>query len=152
MIYIPGLTVNGLIVGKINPKIAPEKHKTYFGKLAVMLGAERVVVAPSSINVNGTSYKWRANKTITSHGVTVDMFIKNHMTISVGKHIKFAIIRHLIKPTNPNKVSFLGFYIVEDTGLTEQAHGLLGRFNQVEYLSSSSMNVICFMQCRTLIM
>jgi len=50
--------------------------------------------------------------------------------VHVGAGIAITVLRHLVPPTHPYKVDFLGFYVQQRTGLSNFTHGLVGEFIQ----------------------
>ena len=123
--------MNGLIVGKQKSNSA-KQERTYFGRIAVILPHVTVIITPNKIMVNKTVHRWRLNTKITSGGATVDIHRKRSVTVSLGRGIAFTVVRHKVGKNHPFKVDFLGFYVENGSGLSKEAHGLIGKlFNMV---------------------
>ncbi len=73
--------MNGLIVGKTESKLPFNKQKTYFGKIAILVGSVHVVVAPSGVNIGGVKHGWKVNWTYTDEDITVSTTHKDHIKV-----------------------------------------------------------------------
>ena len=124
--------VNGLIVGKkvnrIDPRNKKDKPRTYFGKIAIYHRNISLVITPLKIRYGKRDIQWKTKTTIQSGHLTLTLVAKNKVRVSIGEDADFIIMRHLVREDHPVKVSFLGFYVENDRGLSEEAHGLLGKF------------------------
>ncbi len=56
--FILDLTVNALVVGKVNP-MAKDTQKTYFGKIGIVLNGTTAVISPRQIQLNGVTHHWK---------------------------------------------------------------------------------------------
>ena len=123
------------------------RTKTYLGKISVLHDATHVVVEPSTVSVNNVSYSWSRNSTVALPGGrsgdrsavsadapvgsdVVDVLARRHVTVTLNSGAVLRILRHVASSSlHPEKVDFLGFYIEDETGLSEYTHGLIGKLS-----------------------
>ena len=122
--------MNGLVVGK---KVIPKGHKyprTYIGELVIMYQGASIHITPDRIKYNNnkekTVLKWKQTHAFTDKNISIFMEAKTKIFIRLGDNIVLAVLRHLVTPNHRSKVNFLGMYIVDEQGLSEHTHGLIG--------------------------
>jgi len=71
-------------------------------------------------------FDWKNFVTFTEKNVSVLIEGKTKVFVRLGDDIVFAVLRHLANSSNKNKVDFLGLYVVDQRGLSNYCHGLIG--------------------------
>lgn len=86
------------------------------------------MVDPENVLVNSALHDWKKNATFNvSDHVFVEITSSIHITVTVKNVAVLRILRHMVKPSHPYKVSYLGFYVEDESGLSEHIHGLIGK-------------------------
>lgn len=129
-----GVTVNGKLIGAPAPTGAHKKKRTYFSTITVMVDRLRwsyVEVTPYQVIVNGTDqFVLPVNTTISieTDELAVAIVEQSNVTVTVQGNIGFLIAIHQFQNPAPFQRDHLGFYIINSKGLSENSHGLLGRY------------------------
>lgn len=135
--------MNALITGKSITNEFPNV-KTYLGKIAILYGRASVVVDPEVILLNSALHDWRRSAVLNvSDDVSVEITHGKHVTVTLRDGTVLRILRHMVKPTHPYKVNYLGFYVEDSSGLSKHIHGLIGQFtHQAAKVKRSSVELL----------
>ncbi|XP_067915892.1 inter-alpha-trypsin inhibitor heavy chain H5 [Heterodontus francisci] len=129
-----GVTVNGQLIGAPAPPNGHKKQRTYFRAITI------IVSKPSRSYIEITPHKvifdsrdrfiLSCDKTIEveSEGLVVSITAKSKVTVTIQEYISFVILVHQYKNPAPYQRDHLGFYILNNKGLSSSVHGLLGQF------------------------
>lgn len=131
-----GLEVTAKVVANRKPAnttrsyFHPGEIKTFLGQITIKRKRFIFTVTPTNLTLMGEAIDW-SNGITLSHGKTkivVDQ-AASMVVVIFSDRVAFLIMRHL-KPKHllrVGKVPFLGFYTVDDRGLSYHTHGLLGK-------------------------
>ncbi|KAL3853549.1 hypothetical protein ACJMK2_017084 [Sinanodonta woodiana] len=105
--------------------------KTFLGEIIIRRHSLHAVISAQKIQINGDSIPWqkgtsidegKAKFVIDKENTMLAVMFKDRIAVLIMRHLRS---RELLKK---GKVNYLGFYIVEDKGLSYHTHGLLGQF------------------------
>jgi len=86
------------------------------------------VVDPEIVLLNSALHDWKKNAMFNvSDRVFVEITSSKHVTVTVKDVAVLRVLRHIVKPSHPYKVSYLGFYLEDGSDLSEHIHGLIGK-------------------------
>lgn len=133
---IPGVTVNGRLVGAPAPPGSHKKQRTYFSSVAVVMDRPRrtyIEVTPTKVILDGRDrivLPCHATAAVEGDRLSVAVVGGANVTVTVGGNISFVILLHRYKNPSPYQRDHLGFYIGNSAGLSPRCHGLLGTSQQ----------------------
>ncbi|KAL5014402.1 hypothetical protein ScPMuIL_008672 [Solemya velum] len=105
--------------------------KTYLGKVVIVRKNFNMTVTPEKMKINGVALPWRNDTAVISNrnrvvtdgtGSMVALLFPDKITLLVVRHLRTR------SQLQAGKVNYLGFYIVNQKGFSNKAHGILGQF------------------------
>ncbi|KAK3590742.1 hypothetical protein CHS0354_030981 [Potamilus streckersoni] len=108
-----------------------EDLKTFLGEIIIRRHSLHAVISAQKIRINGDTIPWqkgtsidegKAKFVIDKENTMLAVMFKDRIAVLIMRHLRS---RELLRK---GKVNYLGFYIVEDKGLSYHTHGLLGQF------------------------
>ncbi|XP_785426.4 inter-alpha-trypsin inhibitor heavy chain H3 [Strongylocentrotus purpuratus] len=145
------LSVSAYVIPVEKELPGAKKNRTYFGKIGVLLGLDRYLVLTSdTIEVNNEAFKlgWDDALSIRVGDFVVHIRNNHEVVIAHGDDVVLVIMVHRVKHRNTflaegdstrrHQVDYLGFYIEEGKGFSEDVHGLVGQFQRKRKILVSS--------------
>ena len=129
----PGLHVHGQLLGAPPRPGHKDQIRTYFQIITVTTVKPRaytVNITRSSISVRdkGTLFlSWDRPALLRRSYMELHVAAAAHLTLRFGPHLEFLVLRHRYRHPSALQLPHLGFYVVNGSGLSPLAHGLLGK-------------------------
>ncbi|XP_053572404.1 inter-alpha-trypsin inhibitor heavy chain H5 [Bombina bombina] len=129
-----GVTVNGQLIGAPAPPNGHKKQRTYFRSITIIVNKPKrsyIEITPSKVILDSKDrliLSCDKSTTVKSDDLTVSVFAKSNVTVTIQGTISFVILVHHYKNPAPFQRNHLGFYISNSKGLSPNSHGLLGQF------------------------
>lgn len=129
----PGLHVHGQLLGA--PPRPDHRHqiRTYFHIITVTTDKPRaytINITRNSISVQGEStllLSWDQPALLRRSQLELQVAAAARFTLRIGHHLEFLILRHRYRHPSSLQLPHLGFYVVNGSGLSTLARGLLGK-------------------------
>ncbi|XP_042191254.1 inter-alpha-trypsin inhibitor heavy chain H5 [Callorhinchus milii] len=135
----PLLTVNGQLIGAPAPPGGHKKRRTYFSAVAVVTGEPSrrsyIEITPRKVVFDGKDRMvLSCDRTVEveGRGMVVSVEARSSVTVTINDSISLLILIHRYKNPAAHQRDHLGFYILNSSGLSPRAHGLLGQFLNTE--------------------
>uniref|UniRef100_A0A4W3IJE8 Inter-alpha-trypsin inhibitor heavy chain C-terminal domain-containing protein n=1 Tax=Callorhinchus milii TaxID=7868 RepID=A0A4W3IJE8_CALMI len=129
----PLLTVNGQLIGAPAPPGGHKKRRTYFSAVAVVTGEPSrrsyIEITPRKVVFDGKDRMvLSCDRTVEveGRGMVVSVEARSSVTVTINDSISLLILIHRYKNPAAHQRDHLGFYILNSSGLSPRAHGLLG--------------------------
>lgn len=126
--------MNGELIGAPAPPNGHKKQRTYFRTITILINRpERsyLEITPSRVILDGGDrlvLSCNQSVVVGSRGLEVSVSANANITVVIQGNIAFVILIHLYKNPAPFQRDHLGFYIANSRGLSDNCHGLLGRW------------------------
>ncbi|XP_067833880.1 inter-alpha-trypsin inhibitor heavy chain H6-like isoform X2 [Heptranchias perlo] len=132
---VSGVTVHGQLAPAPSNVHHPDRARTYFGSIAILVGRPEprygVMVTPGGVTVysgDALDLRWGRSTVVTRPGLRVSVTKRKGVTVTVGTDIEIQVLRHHFHHPTYLQVDHLGLYIVRGDGLSKETQGLLGEF------------------------
>ncbi|KAM5290660.1 inter-alpha-trypsin inhibitor heavy chain H6 [Glossophaga mutica] len=133
-----GLYVHGQLLGAPPRPGHKNQIRTYFQIITVTTDkpwAYTVNITCSSISVRGEGtlfLSWDQPALLRRSHMELHVAAAAHLTLRLGPHLEFLVFRHRYRHPSALQLPHLGFYVVNGSGLSPLAHGLLGQFQHAD--------------------
>ncbi|XP_033120421.1 inter-alpha-trypsin inhibitor heavy chain H3-like isoform X2 [Anneissia japonica] len=124
-----GITVTGNIIEE--PFIRPGKlrKRSYFGDVTFVIGNKTIIVSPLQITFDEVhTFTWDYNLAVGFQDLSISIVNKRFVRVNIQPNITLVAMRHAVTGNNIMKVGYMGVYIENGQGLSENVHGLIGQF------------------------
>ncbi|XP_057616493.1 inter-alpha-trypsin inhibitor heavy chain H6 [Chionomys nivalis] len=129
-----GLRVSGKLLGAPPRPGHEDQTRTYFQIITITSDKPRaytITVNRSSISVHGEGtliLPWNQPALVKKPQLKLHVASATHLTIQLGPHLNFLILRHHYRHPSILQLPHLGFYVANGSGLSPSARGLMGQF------------------------
>ncbi|XP_029649906.1 inter-alpha-trypsin inhibitor heavy chain H5-like [Octopus sinensis] len=114
-------------------------QRTYLGAVKIAHSMLSLYVTPRMIHVHGIVLSWLKETNMRIKGMKLVVTGSGqHLNVYLNNSTHIVIQRTLVSHTDPNRVSFLNFYITDYSGLSSDTTGLLGQFAHTDVYSKKS--------------
>ncbi|XP_033120412.1 inter-alpha-trypsin inhibitor heavy chain H3-like [Anneissia japonica] len=138
-----GIAVTGTIVEE--PFIRPEnlRKRSYFGEVTFVIGNKTIIVSPSQITFDEVyNFRWDYDVAIGDPDLSISIVNKRFARVNIQPNITLVAMRHAVTGNNIMKVGYMGVYIENGQGLSDDVHGLIGQFRDTKMsIDSNSIRV-----------
>lgn len=130
---LTGLHVSGQLLGAPSRPGHKDQTRTYFHIITIKSDKPRaytITISRSSISVQGEStlsLAWNQPALVKKPQLKLHVASASHLTVRLGPHLNFLILRHQYRHPSTLQLPHLGFYVVNGSGLSPSAHGLMGK-------------------------
>uniref|UniRef100_A0A8C8SSW9 Inter-alpha-trypsin inhibitor heavy chain family member 6 n=1 Tax=Pelusios castaneus TaxID=367368 RepID=A0A8C8SSW9_9SAUR len=129
-----GLSVHGHLIGAPARPGSEDRLRTYLDGIVVLVGPPRLRYA-ITVTLQGVALKGEGALDLpfghpawVSHpGLGIRVGLGANVTLQLGTGLEFVVQRHQYGHPSYLQRDHLGFYVVDGSGLSAQAHGLLGK-------------------------
>uniref|UniRef100_A0A8C8SXU1 Inter-alpha-trypsin inhibitor heavy chain family member 6 n=1 Tax=Pelusios castaneus TaxID=367368 RepID=A0A8C8SXU1_9SAUR len=134
-----GLSVHGHLIGAPARPGSEDRLRTYLDGIVVLVGPPRLRYA-ITVTLQGVALKGEGALDLpfghpawVSHpGLGIRVGLGANVTLQLGTGLEFVVQRHQYGHPSYLQRDHLGFYVVDGSGLSAQAHGLLGQFQNAD--------------------
>nr|XP_048297533.1 inter-alpha-trypsin inhibitor heavy chain H6 [Myodes glareolus] len=129
-----GLHVSGKLLGAPPRPGHEDQTRTYFQIITITSDKPRaytITVNRSSISVQGEGtliLPWNQPTLVKKPQLKLHVASATHLTLQLGRHLNFLILRHQYRHPSILQLPHLGFYVANGSGLSPSARGLMGQF------------------------
>ncbi|XP_066213594.1 inter-alpha-trypsin inhibitor heavy chain H6 [Saccopteryx leptura] len=133
-----GLHVHGQLLGAPPRPSHKDQIRTYFQIITVSTEkpwAYTINISLSSISVQGEGtllLSWNQPTLLKRSQLELHVAAAAHLTLRLGPHLEFLVLRHHYRHPSILQLPHLGFYVVNGSGLSPLARGLLGQFQHTD--------------------
>ncbi|MEJ1281232.1 hypothetical protein NN561_012181 [Cricetulus griseus] len=133
-----GLHVSGKLLGAPPRPGHEDQTRTYFQIITITSDkpwAYTVTIGLSSISVQGEgtlNLPWDQPALVKKPQLELHVASAAHLTLQLGPHLNFLILRHQYRHPSTLQLPHLGFYVASDSGLSPSARGLMGQFQHTD--------------------
>ncbi|XP_053870720.1 inter-alpha-trypsin inhibitor heavy chain H6 [Malaclemys terrapin pileata] len=134
-----GLSVHGHLVGAPPRSGSADRPRTYLDAITVRVGPPRlryvITVTLWGVALQGEGaldLPFGRPAWVSRPGLGVRVGPGTNMTLQLGAGLEFVVQRHRYSHPSPLQRDHLGFYVLDGSGLSAQAHGLLGQFQNAD--------------------
>ncbi|XP_008051971.1 inter-alpha-trypsin inhibitor heavy chain H6, partial [Carlito syrichta] len=133
-----GLHVSGKLLGAPPRPNHEDQIRTYFQIITVTTDkpwAYTITISRSSISVQGEStlrLSWDQPALLKRPRLQLRVAAATRLTLHLGPHLEFLILRHRYRHPSTLQLPHLGFYVANGSGLSPLAHGLMGQFQHAD--------------------
>ncbi|XP_008173959.2 inter-alpha-trypsin inhibitor heavy chain H6 [Chrysemys picta bellii] len=134
-----GLSVHGHLVGAPPRSGSADRPRTYLDAITVRVGPARlryvITVTLWGMALQGEGaldLPFGRPAWVSRPGLGVRVGPGTNMTLQLGAGLEFVVQRHRYSHPSPLQRDHLGFYVLDGSGLSAQAHGLLGQFQNAD--------------------
>ncbi|KAM8753024.1 inter-alpha-trypsin inhibitor heavy chain H6 [Rhynchonycteris naso] len=133
-----GLHVHGQLLGAPPRPSHKDQIRTYLQIITVTTEkpwAYTINITLSSISVQGEGtllLSWDQPTLLKRSQLELHVAAAGHLTLRLGPHLEFLVLRHHYRHPSTLQLPHLGFYVVNGSGLSPLAHGLLGQFQHTD--------------------
>ncbi|XP_048192120.1 inter-alpha-trypsin inhibitor heavy chain H6 [Perognathus longimembris pacificus] len=133
-----GLHVNGKLLGAPPRPGHEDQTRTYFQIITVTTdkpGAYTITISRSFISVRGEGtlrLSWHQPALVKKPNLELHVTSAARLTLRLGPYLEFLILRHHYRHPSTLQLSHLGFYVVNGSGLSSLARGLMGQFQHTD--------------------
>lgn len=130
---LTGLHVSGKLLGAPPRPGHEDQTRTYFQIITITSDkpwAYTVTIGLSSISVQGEgtlNLPWDQPALVKKPQLELHVASAAHLTLQLGPHLNFLILRHQYRHPSTLQLPHLGFYVASDSGLSPSARGLMGK-------------------------
>lgn len=128
-----GLHVSGKLLGAPPRPGHEDQARTYFQIITITSDKPRaytITVNCSSISVQGEGtliLPWNQPTLVKKPQLKLRVASATHLTLQLGRHLNFLILRHQYRHPSTLQLPHLGFYVANGSGLSPSARGLMGK-------------------------
>lgn len=128
-----GLHVSGKLLGAPPRPGHEDQTRTYFQIITITSDKPRaytITVNRSSISVQGEGtliLPWNQPTLVKKPQLKLHVASATHLTLQLGRHLNFLILRHQYRHPSILQLPHLGFYVANGSGLSPSARGLMGK-------------------------
>uniref|UniRef100_A0A2K6FWA3 Inter-alpha-trypsin inhibitor heavy chain family member 6 n=1 Tax=Propithecus coquereli TaxID=379532 RepID=A0A2K6FWA3_PROCO len=129
-----GLHVTGKLLGAPSRPGHKNQTRTYFQIITVTTGkpqAYTIIISRSSISVRGEGtlrLSWDQPALLRRPHLKLHVAASGRLTLRLGPYLEFLVLRHRYRHPSTLQLPHLGFYVVNGSGLSPSARGLMGQF------------------------
>ncbi|XP_029769191.1 inter-alpha-trypsin inhibitor heavy chain H6 [Terrapene carolina triunguis] len=134
-----GLSVHGHLVGAPPRPGSADRPRTYLDAITVRVGPPRlhsvITVTLRGVALQGEGaldLPFGRPAWVSRPGLGVRVGPGTNVTLQLGAGLEFVVQRHRYSHPSPLQRDHLGFYVLDGSGLSAQAHGLLGQFQNAD--------------------
>uniref|UniRef100_A0A8C6GXR7 Inter-alpha-trypsin inhibitor heavy chain family member 6 n=1 Tax=Mus spicilegus TaxID=10103 RepID=A0A8C6GXR7_MUSSI len=133
-----GLHVSGQLLGAPSRPSHKDQTRTYFHIITITSDKPRaynITISRSSISVQGEStlsLSWNQRALVKKPHLELHVASAALLTLRLGPHLNFFILRHQYRHPSTLQLPHLGFYVVNGSGLSPSARGLMGQFQYTD--------------------
>ncbi|EPQ04400.1 Inter-alpha-trypsin inhibitor heavy chain H5-like protein [Myotis brandtii] len=133
-----GLHVHGQLLGAPPRPGHRNQIRTYFQIITVTTDKPRaytINITRNSISVQGEGtllLSWDQPALLRRSQLELHVAAAARLTLRLGRHLEFLILRHRYRHPSSLQLPHLGFYVVNGSGLSTLARGLLGQFQHAD--------------------
>ncbi|XP_074179893.1 inter-alpha-trypsin inhibitor heavy chain H6 [Rhinolophus sinicus] len=133
-----GLHVRGQLLGAPPRPGHEDQIRTYFQFITVTIDkpqAYTINITRTSISVRGEGtllLSWDQPALLRRPQLELHMAPTARLTLHLGPHLEFLVLRHCYRHPSTLQLPHLGFYVVNGSGLSPMARGLLGQFQYAD--------------------
>ncbi|XP_036125925.1 inter-alpha-trypsin inhibitor heavy chain H6 [Molossus molossus] len=133
-----GLHVHGQLLGAPPRPGRKNQIRTYFQIITVTTDkpwAYTINITRSSISVRGEGtvfLSWDQPTLLRKSQLELHVAAAARLTLRLGPHLEFLVLRHRYRHPSTLQLPHLGFYVVNGSGLSPLARGLLGQFQHTD--------------------
>lgn len=128
-----GLHVSGQLLGAPSRPGHKDQTRTYFHIITITSDKPQtytITISRSSISVQGEStlsLPWNQPTLVKKPQLELRVASAARLTLRLGPHLNFLILRHQYRHPSTLQLPHLGFYVVDGSGLTPSTRGLMGK-------------------------
>ncbi|XP_040857387.1 inter-alpha-trypsin inhibitor heavy chain H6 [Ochotona curzoniae] len=129
-----GLHVSGRLLGAPPRPGHEDQNRTYFQLITVTTDkpwAYTITIRRSSVSVQGEGtlhLSWDQPTILRRPQLQLHVAAASHLTLRLGPNLEFLVLRHRYIHPSALQLPHLGFYVVDGSGLSTSARGLMGQF------------------------
>ncbi|KAM4819016.1 inter-alpha-trypsin inhibitor heavy chain H6 [Thomomys bottae] len=135
-----GLHVSGKLLGAPPRPGHEDQARTYFQIITVTTDKPRaraytITISRSSISLRGEGtlhLSWHQPVLVKKPKLEIHVTSSSRLTLRLGPYLEFLILRHHYRHPSTLKLPHLGFYVVNGSGLSPLARGLMGQFQHTD--------------------
>ncbi|EDL86328.1 rCG38899 [Rattus norvegicus] len=133
-----GLHVSGRLLGAPSRPGHKDQTRTYFHIITITSEKPRaytITISRSSISVRGEgtlNLPWDQPALVKKPQLELHVASATRLTLRLGSHLNFLILRHQYRHPSTLQLPHLGFYVANGSGLSSSAHGLMGQFQHTD--------------------
>ncbi|NP_001276804.2 inter-alpha-trypsin inhibitor heavy chain H6 precursor [Mus musculus] len=133
-----GLHVSGQLLGAPSRPSHKDQTRTYFHIITITSDKPRaynITISRSSISVQGEStlsLSWNQRALVKKPHLELHVASAALLTVRLGPHLNFFILRHQYRHPSTLQLPHLGFYVANGSGLSPSARGLMGQFQYTD--------------------
>ncbi|XP_028739298.1 LOW QUALITY PROTEIN: inter-alpha-trypsin inhibitor heavy chain H6 [Peromyscus leucopus] len=133
-----GLHVSGKLLGAPPRPGHEDQTRTYFQIITITSDKPRaytITISRSSISVQGEgtlNLRWDQPALVKKPQLELHVASAAHLTLQLGPHLNFLILRHHYRHPSTLQLPHLGFYVANGSGLSPSARGLMGQFQHTD--------------------
>ncbi|XP_069320042.1 inter-alpha-trypsin inhibitor heavy chain H6 [Eulemur rufifrons] len=133
-----GLHVTGKLLGAPSRPGHKNQTRTYFQIITVTTGkpqAYTIIISRSSISVRGEGtlrLSWDQPALLRRPHLKLHVAAAGRLTLRLGPYLEFLVLRHRYRHPSTLQLPHLGFYVVNGSGLSPSARGLMGQFQNAD--------------------
>ncbi|XP_031236220.1 LOW QUALITY PROTEIN: inter-alpha-trypsin inhibitor heavy chain H6 [Mastomys coucha] len=133
-----GLHVSGQLLGAPSRPGHKDQTRTYFHIITITSDkpwSYTITINRSSISVQGEStlsLPWNQPALVKKPQLELHVASAAHLTLRLGTHLNFLILRHQYRHPSTLQLPHLGFYVANGSGLSPSACGLMGQFQHTD--------------------
>ncbi|XP_042540839.1 LOW QUALITY PROTEIN: inter-alpha-trypsin inhibitor heavy chain H6 [Dipodomys spectabilis] len=133
-----GLHVSGKLLGAPPRPGHEDQTRTYFQIITVTTDKPRaytITITRSSISVRGEGtlhLSWHQTALVKKPKLQLHVTSAARLTLRLGPYLEFLILRHHYRQPSNLQLPHLGFYVVNGSGLSSLARGLMGQFQHID--------------------
>lgn len=130
---LTGLHVSGRLLGAPSRPGHKDQTRTYFHIITITSEKPRaytITISRSSISVRGEgtlNLPWDQPALVKKPQLELHVASATRLTLRLGPHLNFLILRHQYRHPSTLQLPHLGFYVANGSGLSSSAHGLMGK-------------------------
>lgn len=130
---LTGLHVSGQLLGAPSRPSHKDQTRTYFHIITITSDKPRaynITISRSSISVQGEStlsLSWNQRALVKKPHLELHVASAALLTLRLGPHLNFFILRHQYRHPSTLQLPHLGFYVANGSGLSPSARGLMGK-------------------------